>query len=114
MKNKLTSQIMEFEGKLFMELPAQVIEKLSVSKGVSIEFGLGKHVRLWKSHNTEVPEDIYKHLLDTYKTDDMVFQWLNTKREFLLGKAAIEIISTDEGKEKVFELLHRLATGDIS
>jgi hypothetical protein len=114
MKNKMTGQIREFEGKLFMELPGQVIEKLSLSSGDNAEFGLGKHIHLWKSPNIDVPEDIYNRLLDTFKTDDVVFQWLNSKRAFFQGKAAIELVSTDVGKEKVFDLLDRLATGDMS
>lgn len=114
MKNELTSQIKEVEGKLFLELPSQVIEKLSVSKGDNVEFGLGKQVDLWKSHNTDVSDDIYERVLDTVKTDELVYKWLNVKRQFFLGKTAIELISTDEGKDKVFELLDRLAMGDIS
>lgn len=114
MKNKLTSQIKEIEGKLFLELPSQVIENLSVSHGDNVEFGIGKEVNLWKSHNTDVPDDIYERVLDTVKTDELVYQWLNVKRQFFLGKAAIELISTDKGKDKVFELLDRLAMGDIS
>jgi len=42
MKNKLKGQIRELDGKLFIELPAQVIEKVSVSNGDNAEFGLGK------------------------------------------------------------------------
>lgn len=114
MKSELTSQIKEIEGKLFLELPSQVIEKLSVSQGDNIEFGIGKQVNLWKSHNTDVPDDIYERLLDIVKTDELVYKWLNVKRQFFLGKAAIELISTDEGKDKVLELLDRLAIGDIS
>ncbi|NQZ27816.1 MAG: hypothetical protein HRT55_16030 [Colwellia sp.] len=49
MKNKLKGQIRELDGKLFIELPAQVIEKLSVSNGDNAEFGLGKQIHLWKS-----------------------------------------------------------------
>ena len=98
---------------MFIELPAQVIEKLSVSNGDNAEFGLGKHIHLWKSPNIDVPDDIYNRLLDIFKTDDVVFR-LNSKRAFFQGKAAIELVSTDVGKEKVFELLERLATGDIS
>lgn len=114
MKNELTSQIKEIEGKLFLELPSQVIEKLSVSKGDNVEFGIGKQVNLWKSHNTDVPDDIYERVLDTVKTDELAFKWLSTKRAYFQGKAAIELVSTDEGKDKVLELLDRLAMGDIS
>ncbi|MBU2894962.1 MbcA/ParS/Xre antitoxin family protein [Colwellia sp. D2M02] len=114
MKNKLTSQVKEIEGKLLLELPSQVIEKLSVSQGDNVEFGIGKQVNLWKSHNTDVPDDIYERVLDIVKTDELASKWLSTKRAFFLGKAAIELISTDEGKDKVFELLDRLAMGDIS
>jgi hypothetical protein len=114
MKNKLRGQIRELDGKLFIELPAQVIEKLSVSNGDNAEFGLGKHIYLWKNPNIDLPDDIYNRLLDIFKTDDVVFQWLNSKRAFFQGKAAIELVSTDVGKEKVFDLLDRLATGDMS
>lgn len=114
MKNKLTIQIKDIEGKLFLELPSQVIEKLSVSHGDNVEFGIGKQVNLWKSCNTDVPGDIYERVLDAVKTDELAFKWLNTKRAFFQGKAAIEMLSTDEGKEKVFELLDRLDRGDIS
>jgi len=114
MKNKLKGQIRELDGKLFIELPEQVIEKLSVSNGDSAEFGLRKHIHLWKSPNIDVPDDIYNRLLEIFKTDDVVFQWLNSKRAFFQGKAAIELVSTDVGKEKVFDLLDRLATGDMS
>lgn len=114
MKNTLISQIKEIEGKLFLELPSQVIEKLSVSQGDNVEFGIGKQINLWKSHNTDVPDDIYERLLDTVKTDELAFKWLSTKRAFFQGKAAIELVSTDEGKDKVLELLDRLAMGDIS
>ena len=48
MKNALTSQIKEIEGKLFLELPSQVIEKMLVSNGDNVEFGIGKQVNLWK------------------------------------------------------------------
>lgn len=114
MKNKLTSQIKEIEGKLFLQLPSQVIENLLVSQGDNVEFGIGKQVSLWKSQNTDVPDDIYERVLDTVKTDELVFKWLNTKRAFFQGKAAIEMFSTEDGKEKIFELLDRLARGDIS
>lgn len=114
MKNKLISQIKEVEGKLFLELPTQVIEKLSVFQGDNVEFGIGKQVNLWKSHNTDVPDDIYERVLDTVKTGELAFKWLNTKRPFFQGKSAIEMLSTDEGKEKVFEWLDRLDRGDIS
>ena len=114
MKNKLTSQIIDIEGKLFIELPSQVIEKMLVSHGDYIEFGIGKHINIWKSHNADVPDDIYERVLDTVKTDELAFKWLSTKRAFFQGKAAIELVSTDEGKDKVLELLDRLAMGDIS
>lgn len=100
MKNKLKDQIRELDGKLFIELPAQVIEKLSVSNGDNAEFGLGKHIHLWKSPNIDVQEDIYNRLLDIFKTDDVVFQWLNSKRAFFQGKVAIELVSTDVGKKR--------------
>ncbi|MGV2871471.1 antitoxin Xre/MbcA/ParS toxin-binding domain-containing protein [Colwellia sp. E150_009] len=102
MKNKLTSQIKDIKG------------KLSVSHGDNVEFGIGKQVNLWKSHNTDVPGDIYERVLDIVKTDDLVSKWLSTKRPFFKGKAAIELVGTDEGKEKVIEFIDRLTMGDLS
>lgn len=114
MNNRLTSQIKEIEGKLFVELPSQVIEKLSVSNRDSVEFGIRKQVYLWKSHNADVPDDIYDRVLDIVKTDELASKWLSTKRAFFQGKAAIELVGTNEGKEKVLELIDRLAMGDLS
>lgn len=114
MNNILTSQIKEIEGKLFVELPLQVIEKLSISHGDNVEFGIGKQVDLWKSHNIDVPDDIYERVLDIVKTDELASKWLSTKRAFFQGKAAIELVGSDEGKEKVIEFIDRLAMGDLS
>ena len=86
MNNRLTSQIKEIEGKLFVELPSQVIEKLSVSQGDNVEFGIGKQVNLWKSHNADVPDDIYERVLDIVKTDELASKWVSTKRAFFKGK----------------------------
>ena len=114
MNNRLTSQIKEIEGKLFVELPLQVIKKLSVFDGGNVEFGIGKQVYLWKSHNADVPDYIYDRVLDIVKTDELASKWLSTNRAFFHGKAAIELVGTDEGKEKALELIDRLAMGDLS
>lgn len=114
MKNKLISQINAIDGKLFIELPVSVIQELSVTAGDNIEFGMGKDVCLWKSLNTDIPENVFKCVLETFKTDNAAFQWLNTKRAIFEGKSAMELISTPEGKEKVFDILYKIKTGDIS
>ncbi|MCG9732341.1 hypothetical protein L1D44_21405 [Shewanella sp. Isolate13] len=114
MKNPLCSKAVNIDGKLMIEIPDPVVEKLAISSGDFVEFGSTKNVSFWKSENVDVPTDVFNALLEMFKTEDYVFQWLNKKQKYLLGKAPITLLNTSAGKEEVLGLIERLIRGDLS
>jgi len=114
MKNPLYSKAVNIDGKLMIEIPEPVIEKFAISPGDFVEFGSTKSVTIWKSENIDVPTDVFEILIDIFKTEDYVFQWLNKKQKYLSGKAPITLLNTPEGKEEVLGLIERLKRGDFS
>ncbi|NMM42553.1 antitoxin Xre/MbcA/ParS toxin-binding domain-containing protein [Pseudoalteromonas arctica] len=114
MKNPLCSKAVNIDGKLMIEIPEPVIKKLAISPDDFIEFGNAKTVSIWKSENVDVPTDVFEILIDIFKTEDYVFQWLNKKQKYLLGKTPITLLNTSAGKEEVLGLIERLKRGDFS
>ena len=105
MKNPLCSKAVNIDGKLMIEIPEPVIEKLAISPDDFVEFGNAKTITIWKSKNIDVPTDVFEVLIDIFKTEDYVFQWLNKKQSYLLGKAPITLFNTSAGKEQVLGLI---------
>ena len=114
MKNPLCSKAVNIDGKLMIEIPESIIEKLAISPGDFVEFGSTKNVTIWKSENVDVPTNVFNTLLDMFKTEDYVFQWLNKEQKYLSGKAPITILTNPEGKKEVIGLIERLKRGDFS
>lgn len=114
MKNPLCSKAVNIDGKLMIKIPEPVIEKLAISPGDFVEFGSTKNVSIWKSENVDVPTDVYNALVEMFKTEDYVFQWLNKKQKYLSGKATITMLTNPEGKKEVIGLIERLKRGDLS
>ena len=46
------------DGQAYVELPVQVTDTLNIKEGDTIEFGLSKHVEIWKSQQVTIPEEI--------------------------------------------------------
>ncbi|MDP2559595.1 hypothetical protein [Psychrobium sp. 1_MG-2023] len=42
--------------KKYVELPVQVTDTLVIKEGDSVEFGLSKHVEIWKNQQVTIPE----------------------------------------------------------
>jgi len=114
MKNRFSSEVLLINDKVYAEIPKRIKEKLSISPGDNIEFGCGPYVKIWNSENIDVPSDIFEKLMDMFKTEDYVFQWLNKKKKCLLGKAPITILSDPAGKKEVLDLINRIQQGDFS
>ena len=79
-----------------------------------IEFGYSRDVKIWKRENIDISSDIYRKLKGIFKTENNVFQWLNRKQNYLIGKAPISLLNEAKGKEKVLGLIERLERGDFS
>ncbi|MCL1137746.1 hypothetical protein [Shewanella pneumatophori] len=114
MKNPLCSKAVNIDGKLMIEIPGSVIERLAISPGDFVEFGNAKSVTLWKSENIEIPAEVFEQLALIFKTDEYVFHWLNSKRKTLLGKTPAQILLEPDGKEQVLGLINRINRGDFS
>ena len=97
-----------------IEIPKPIIEKLAISPGDFVEFGNSKNVSIWKSENVDVPTDVFEILIDIFKTEDYVFQWLNKKQRYFQGKTPLSMLTSASGKEKVLGLIERLQRGDFS
>ena len=114
MKNKIVSTVIEMNGQLYIAIPDNLKEHLSISDGDLLGFSCSSPVRVWKDSGIDVPEEIFSLLMKTFKTESQVFKWLNTKREYLNGNTAISLISSEEGKAEILDLIHRINTGDFS
>ncbi|MBL4764552.1 MAG: hypothetical protein JKX67_04620 [Colwellia sp.] len=49
MQNRSSSKVKQIDGKIYVELPTQVTDSLNIKQADTIEFGLNKHVEVWKS-----------------------------------------------------------------
>lgn len=114
MKNPLMAVAIKMDEKLYIELPKQVVEKLAIHEGQNVEFGITANVTLWKSENIEVTDEVFNLLLQQFKTEDYVFQWLNKKQRYFQGKTPLSMLTSVSGKEEVLGLIERLQRGDFS
>ncbi|MCL1137736.1 antitoxin Xre/MbcA/ParS toxin-binding domain-containing protein [Shewanella pneumatophori] len=114
MKNPLLSEVKKDNEKLYAEIPVEVLEHLALKPGDFIEFGITTDVSIWKSHNIDVPREIFQPLIDMFKTEQNVFHWLNKGLPALSGKAPIEILSEPDGIEQILDLINRIKRGDFS
>ncbi|WP_076537256.1 hypothetical protein [Shewanella sp. UCD-KL21] len=85
MQNPLSSKVKQIDGKLHAEFPAKVTDTLNIKEGDIIEFGLSKHIELWKSQQITIPEKIVPLSKAAFKSDDYIFRWLNTSRRLRYG-----------------------------
>lgn len=81
MQNPLSSKVKQIDGKIYVELPAQVTDTLSIKADDAIEFGLSKHVEHWKSQQVTIPEEIVPLLRVAFKSEDYIYRWLNTPQK---------------------------------
>ncbi len=114
MKNSNASKIKVINGTFCIELPKKIITHMWLTSADVIEFGYSKDVKIWKRENIDISSDIYRKLKGIFKTENNVFQWLNRKQNYLIGKAPISLLNEDKGKEKVLGLIERLERGDFS
>lgn len=115
-KNITRANIVAVEGKLFLELPDELIKHLNISVLDSLDVALDEgQIRLWKSVEKEIPQKIYDELNKLFKGNEQaVSKWLSTPRVEFEGKAAVELIDTSEGTKVIEDFIWRLKTGDFS
>lgn len=114
MQNPLSSKVKQIDGKTYVELPAQVTDTLNIKAGDTIEFGLSKHVEIWKSQQVTIPEEIVPLLRVAFKSEDYIFRWLNTPQKMLRGQTPVSLLSSEQGIDEVKSLLERISQGDFS
>ncbi len=114
MKNPLCSKAVNIDGKLMIEIPEPVIEKLAISPDDFIEFGNAKSVTIWKSENIDIPADVFNQLALIFKSDEYIFHWLNSKQKSLLGRTPAQLLNGPSGKAQVLSLINRINRGDFS
>ncbi len=114
MRNSLTAQVRKNNENLYVEIPKELVEHLSLMTGDYLEFEISKNITLWKSSNIDVPNEIFQPLLKLFKTENHAFKWLNKKQHFFSGKAPIELLNEPGGKDQVLDLINRIRLGDFS
>lgn len=114
MQNPLFSKVKQIDGKTYVELPAQVADKLNIKEGDAVEFGLSKHVEIWKSQQVTMPEEVVPLLRGAFKSEDYIFRWLNTSQKMLRGQTPVSLLSSEQGIDEVKGLLERISQGDFS
>ncbi|MFT5297846.1 MAG: antitoxin component of MazEF toxin-antitoxin module [Colwellia sp.] len=114
MKNSLITTVKKINDKLCVELPGKVVAKLAINEDQNIEFGCSNNITIWKSGNIDVPNDVFEQLMVMFTTENFVFQWINKKQKYLLGRIPITMLNTSKGKEEVIGLIERLQRGDFS
>lgn len=114
MINSNASKITVIKNKFYVELPDEIVSHMKLSSKDIVEFTYSNDVRLWKSEGIEVPHEIFTKLKEVFKTNDYVYQWLNKKQKYFLGKAPVSLLRDPKGKEAVIGLIERLKRGDYS
>ena len=74
MQNPLSSKVKQIDETIYVELPAQVTDTLNIKEGESIEFGLSKHVEIWKSQQVPISKEIVPLLRAAFKSEDYIFR----------------------------------------
>ena len=114
MRNSLAVQVRKSNENLYVEIPKELVEYLSLKPGDYLEFSISKSIAILKSRNLDVPNEVFLPLLELFKTENHAFQWLNKKQHFFSGKAPIELLNEPGGKDQVLDLINRIRLGDFS
>jgi len=114
MKNTNATKVKVINGSFYIELPEKIVTHMGLTSEDVIEFSYSKNVKIWKREDIEIPSDIYRKLKIIFKTENNVFQWLNRKQNYLIGKTPISLLNEPKGKERVLGLIERLEHGDFS
>jgi len=115
-KNITSSSIRLVKGKLYLELPDEAIMQMKLSVSDTLDFSFDKYyLKLWKSPEREIPQDVYDELNSMYKGNkQLISEWLSTPRIQFEGKAAIDIVHSPEGIKLIQDFIWQLKTGDFS
>lgn len=115
-KNTTKAKAVLVEGKLYLELPKELVTHMNISESDSFDISFNKDkLKLWKSPPKEAPQEIYDELKAIFKGDEQVIsEWLITPRTHFEGKAAIELVDTKENIALIQEFITILKTGDFS
>jgi hypothetical protein len=115
-RNITRAKVVLVEGEFYLELPRKLLTHMNISESDSFDISFNKDkFTLWKSPPNEVPQEIYDELKAMFKDDEqIVSEWLATPRVNFNGKAAIDLIDTQENIELIQEFIKTLKTGDFS
>ncbi|MGK0270074.1 MAG: hypothetical protein ACI88H_000709 [Cocleimonas sp.] len=108
--------VKKIDDKLFLELPDEVINRLSITDADSFIITLTRgNMMLHKSPDIDIPEVVYSQLFTLFKgNDEMIAEWIHAPKAFLANKAPIEMLNSDRGINSILDLIYRLRTGDFS
>lgn len=111
----ITGNVKKVEDSLYLELPNNVINELSICESDTFTITVSKgQMQLMKYSNTDIPEVLYNELSSLFKGDEEVIaQWLQTPKALLENKAPIEFLNSERGIETILDLINRLRTGDF-
>jgi hypothetical protein len=115
--NKIISASVRLvEGKLYLELPDQIIKQLEIAASDSLDIAFDKDkLSLWKSPKQAVPRHIYDELNAMFKgNEQLVSKWLCRPRVQFEGKSAIALVDTPGGTKILQDYIWQLKTGDFS
>ncbi len=89
---------------------------MKLSASATLDFSLDKdYLKLWKSPEREIPQDVYDELNSMYKGNEQIIsEWLITPRIQFEEKAAIDLVHTPEGIKVIQDFIWQLKTGDFS
>ncbi|WP_426359388.1 antitoxin Xre/MbcA/ParS toxin-binding domain-containing protein [Pseudocolwellia sp. HL-MZ19] len=114
--NITTSNVKKVEDSLYLELPNNVINELSICESDTFIVTVSKgKMQLMVYSNTDIPAVIYNELLSFFKADEAIIaKWLQTPKNLLENKAPIEFLNSECGIETILDLINRMKTGDLS
>jgi len=110
------ASIKKVKNKKFIELAGEARKEMSNSDLDSFTFTIEDgEIVTWMPSEIDVPEVIYRELLELFKdNDEVIAKWLKTPKAFLENKSPIEILDSGAGLEQILDLIERIKTGDLS